>query len=117
MSLPIYSHLFGPLNFWLIDASTPVLSPLLTTNVNILKPSIAETKSKFEAAIETVNESLPTSVALVIMNPYEVEALMRFTASVSYDGLSSKAETHIDTAASLNFVSKDFVVSNGFYKG
>ena len=54
-----------PVNFWLIDASTPVLSPLLTTNVNNLKPSIVET----ESAIETTNENLPTTVALVIMNP------------------------------------------------
>ena len=41
---------------------------------------------------------------------------MRLTASVSYNGLSSKADTLIDTTASLNFVSKDFVVTNGFYK-
>ena len=53
---------------------------------------------------------------LVIMNPYEAEALMRFTAFVCYDGLSSKAYTLIDTPASLNFVSKDFFVTNGFYK-
>jgi hypothetical protein len=50
------------------------------------------------------------------MNTYEAEALMRFPASVSYDGLSSKANTLIDTTASLNFVSKDCVVTNGFYK-
>jgi hypothetical protein len=50
------------------------------------------------------------------MNLYEVEALMRFTAYVSYNGLSSEANTLIDTAASLNFVSKEFVVTNGFYK-
>ena len=72
-----------PVNFWLIDASTPVLSPLLTTNVNNLKPSIVVTESKFEAAIETIDENLPTTTALVIRNPYEAEALMRFTASVS----------------------------------
>ena len=42
---------------------------------------------------------------------------MRFTASVSYDGLSSKPDTLMDTTPSLNFVSKDFVVTNGgFYK-
>ena len=50
------------------------------------------------------------------MNPYVAEALMRFSAYVSYNGLSSKADTLIDTAASLNFVSKDIVVTNGFYK-
>jgi hypothetical protein len=81
-----------------------------------LKPSIVETESKFEATIETTNESLPPAAALVIMNPYEAKTLMIFTASVSYDGLSSNADTLIDTTASLNFVSKDFVVTNGFYK-
>jgi hypothetical protein len=50
------------------------------------------------------------------MDPYEAEALMRFTAAVFYNGLSSKAYTLIDTAASLNFVSKNFVVTNGLYK-
>jgi hypothetical protein len=55
----------------LIDANTPTLSPLLTTNVSNLKPSIVETESKFEAAIETIGESLPTATALVIMNPYK----------------------------------------------
>ena len=50
------------------------------------------------------------------MDPYEAEALMRFTASVSYNGISSKSDTLIDTSASLDFVSKDFVVTNGFYK-
>ena len=105
-----------PVNFWLIDASTPILSPLLTTNVNNLKPSIVETESELESAIETANENLPTSAALVITNPYEREALMRFTAFVSCDELSSKADALIDTATSLNFVNKDFVVTNGFYK-
>ena len=81
-----------PDNFWLIDANTSVLSPLLTTNVNNLKPSIVETESKFEAAIVTTEESLPTAAALVIMTSYEAEALMRFTVSVSYDDLSSKAD-------------------------
>jgi hypothetical protein len=57
------------------------------------------------------DENLSTSFALISMNPYEVEALMQFTASSSYNGLSSMADTLIDTAASLNFVSKDFVVT------
>jgi hypothetical protein len=105
-----------PVNFWLIDANTPVLSPLLTTNVNNLKPSIVKIEPELEAAIETVDENLSTATALVIMDPYEAENLMRFIASVSYNGVSSMAYTLIDTAASLNFVSKYFVVTNGFYK-
>jgi hypothetical protein len=41
---------------------------------------------------------------------------MKFTASKSRNGLFSKASTLIDTATSLNFVSQDFVMTNGFYK-
>jgi hypothetical protein len=103
-------------HFWLIDANTLVLSSLLTTNVNNLKPNFVKIEPELEAVIETIDENLPMAAALVIMDPYEVEALMRFIASVSYDGLTSKAYTLIDTTASLNFASKDFVVTNGFYK-
>ena len=44
---------------------------------------------------------------------------MRFTTSVSYGGLSSKADALIDTTTSVNFVNfvKNFVVNYGFYKG
>ena len=41
---------------------------------------------------------------------------MRFNATVVLNGLSIKADTRIDTAASLNFVSKKFVMANVFYK-
>ena len=106
---------FWPIDFWLIDANTPVLSPLLTANVSNLKPNIVKLESKPEASAEIEDDNLTAATTLVIMNPYEVEALMRFTAFVSYNGLSSKADTLIYTAASLNFVSKDFVVTNSFY--
>ncbi len=41
---------------------------------------------------------------------------MRFNAVVSQENLISKADTLIETAASLNFVSKRFLNANGFYK-
>jgi hypothetical protein len=100
----------------LINANTPVLSPLLATNVNNLKPSIVKIEPELEAATERDDENLPTTVALVIMDPYEADSLMRFIASVSYIGLSSEADALIDIAALLNFVTKEFVVTNGFYK-
>ena len=106
----------SPINFWLIDANTPVLSPLLTTNVSHLKPNIAKAKLEPKLAIETTDENLSTSNVLIIIYPYEVEALMRFTASLSCNELSSKADTLIDTAVSLNFVNKNCVMTNGFYK-
>ncbi len=43
------------------------------------------------------------------MDPCEAEALIRVNATLSYNEFSSKANTLIDTAASLNFVSKDFL--------
>ena len=65
---------------------------------------------------ETVDKFLSTRVAMVIMDPYELEALMRFTASVSLNGLSTKAGTLTSKSASLSFVSNEFVMANGFYK-
>ncbi len=59
---------------------------------------------------------MSTTNAFVIMDPYQVEALMIFTAIISYKELSSRAHTLIDTTSSLNFVSKEFVMANGFYK-
>ena len=85
--------------FWLIDVNTPVLSPLLTTNVGNLKPNIVRVKLEPEAAIKAVDENISTTSALVIVNLYEAEVVIRFTASVSYNGLSSTADTLIDTAA------------------
>ncbi len=41
---------------------------------------------------------------------------MRLTVTISYNELYSKADTLIDTTASINFVSKEFVMTNGFYK-
>ncbi len=102
--------------FWLIDGSTPVLSPLLHIDASNLKPNVVTTKLKPEVAIKVEDESLLRATALFIMDPYQVEALMRFKATVSYKELSLKADTLIDTSASLNFVSKDFVMANGFYK-
>jgi hypothetical protein len=54
--------------------------------------------------------------AMVLMDPYEAAALMRFNATIILNGLSTKEDTLIDTTTSLNFVSKEFVITNGFYK-
>jgi hypothetical protein len=62
-----------PINFWLIDANTPELSPLLTTNVSNLKPKIVKAELEPEVATETVDENLLTTFVLVIMKPYEAK--------------------------------------------
>ena len=104
------------IHFWLIDANTHVLSPLLTTNASHLKHGIVKVESEPEVSLETTDENLSIPITLVIMNPYEAEALMKFTASMSCNGLSSKACTLIDTTTYLDFVSnKDFDTTNDFY--
>ncbi len=59
-----------PINFWLIDASTSVLSPLLNTDASILKPNVVTNELNSEVAIKVEDESLSTSFTLVIMDPY-----------------------------------------------
>ena len=53
---------------------------------------------------------------MVVMDLYEAPALMRLNAIVSLNELSTKANTLIDTTTSLNFVSKDYFIANGFDK-
>jgi hypothetical protein len=67
-----------------------------------------------EAAIEAASKYLSASTTMVTMDPYEAKAHMRLTATMAYYGLSSKPDTLIDTAASINFVRKEFVMANGF---
>ena len=58
------------------------------------------------ASIEAASTYLSAAFAMVVMDPYEAEALMRFNAKNIFNGLLAKNDTLIDTAASLNFVSK-----------
>ncbi len=71
----------------------------------VLKPNIVTTKLESNVAIQATYQYSPTITALVIMDTCEAEALMRFTVSLSYNGLSLKAATLIDNAASLAFAS------------
>ncbi len=91
--------------FLLIDANTPILSPLTTPNVNVPKPNIDATKLEPNVTITTTNKYL-IATATTYINPYEAEALMRITGSMSCNGLPSKRVTLIDTTTSVNFVSK-----------
>jgi len=102
------------IHFWLIT-NIPVLSPLFTTSVKNVKQPIVTIELKPEAAIETTNKYLSAATALVIMKPCESEALMRYTETISYNELASKAYSLIDIVASLNFVSKEFVMTDDFY--
>jgi hypothetical protein len=88
----------------------------MNTSVNTLKTNIVSTQLEANEAIKAANTYLSAPTAMVIMGPYEAATLFRFNATIVLNGLSAKADTLIDTRASLNFVSKEFVVANGFYK-
>jgi hypothetical protein len=103
------------INYWLIHANTPVLSPLISFSVDALKPNIVTTQLEANATIETTNTYLSVATDMVAMDPYELASLMRFNATLPLNGLSTKADTLIGTKASLNFVSKEYVMAYGFY--
>ena len=88
----------------------------MNTRVGALKPNIVTTQLEANAAKEASNTYLLASPTMVIMDPYEAEALMRFNAIVSLNELWAKANTLIDTVTSLNFVSKEIAMANCFYK-
>ena len=68
-------------NFWLIDANTRVFSPQLTSNIGVIKPNSNIAILETNVTIEAEDKKLSASIALVIMDPYEPQALMRFIAS------------------------------------
>jgi threonine dehydrogenase-like Zn-dependent dehydrogenase len=92
------------------------LSPLTNASVNTLEPNIVTTQLEANEAIKAANRYLSATTAMVVMDPYEAKALMRFNSTIVLNGLSAKADTLIDTNPSLIFVSKEFVMTNGFYK-
>ncbi len=106
------------INYWVIDVDTPItettsaiakVADTATAQSKAEQPTDSPTnKLESEAVIEAADKYLSTAAAMVIMNPVEKVSLMRFTAVVSQENISSKADTLIDTEASLNFVSKRF---------
>ena len=59
------------IRFWLIDAITPILSPLTNTSVNTLKPNIVTTQLEANEAIKAANKYLSTSTTMVVIDSYE----------------------------------------------
>jgi choline kinase len=100
----------------LIDANTPIVSPLISIDVGVLKSNIVTTNLETNAAIEAIDKYVLATKNMVIMEPYETEPNMRFTASIFLNGLYTKTNALIDTTTSLDYVSKEFVLANGFYK-
>ncbi len=67
----------------LIDANTHALSPLMNTSVGALKLNIVTAQLKTNASIKVTDTYLSAVSAMVVMDPYEAVALMRFNATVS----------------------------------
>jgi len=88
----------------------------MDTSVGALKSNIVITQLEANATIEATNKYLSATIAMVVLDPFELTVLMRFNATMSLNGLSTKAYTLIDTIASLNFVSKKLVMANGSLK-
>jgi hypothetical protein len=61
-----------------------VLSPLMNTSVSTLKPNIVTSRLETYVVIEAANKYLSTTSAMVVMDPYEAEAHMRFNTKVFF---------------------------------
>ena len=65
----------------------------MNTSVGAFKPNIVTTQLEHNAAIKATNTYLLASADMVVMDPYEAKALMRFNATMFLNGLSAKAYT------------------------
>jgi len=88
----------------------------MNTSAGTLKHNIVSSMLEAITTIEASKIYLSSATTMVVMYPYEAKALMRFDAIVSLNGLPTKGDTRIGTSASVNFVIKEFVMANGFYK-
>jgi hypothetical protein len=114
------------INNWVIDVDTPIMAkiPTIVVKGDLTTPPIIDdlptnthtNGMEPEAAIYAADTYLLAAAALVVMNPLENHSLVRFTVWMSQENITYKADTLIDTAASLNFVSKKFLDGDGFYK-
>ena len=52
------------------------------TSVSTLKPNTVNTLLEANATIEAANAYLSATTAMVVMDPYETKALMRFNAPI-----------------------------------
>ena len=93
------------INYWRIDADTHVPSPSTVSNVCILRSNIVSTKLKAKLYKQLIDMS---HQFFSVIDPYKAETLVRFTPSAFLNGLFSKADTLIDTAASLTSLTKYF---------
>ena len=110
-----------PVNYWVIDKDTPVLSEYLVREQTVPSSDTAATETETvdadpseteEAEVipeniarDAANKYLPTAAAYVIMDPDHPEPLMRVPITIN----DHHTDALIDNAATLNFVSKSFI--------
>jgi hypothetical protein len=97
-----------PINYWVIDKDTSVkVSPPHVKSVD--SPlHINKTNSKSEID----SHWLTTAAALTIMDPNQPKPLMKLPISIEQDSLQFHTNVLIDSATTLNFVSRNFLTRN-----
>ena len=98
-----------PINYWFIDRDIPVKVP--STLVQSVNSPIVIPNSTNQSII--ASHWLPSATVLTIMDPNEPEPLMKLPISIEYDSLRYDTSVLIDSAATLNFVSQEFLIRKG----
>ena len=118
-----------PVNYWVIDKDTPVLSEHNVREHNVPSDDTTATTETESAeappsdidetevnpdiiAQDAANKYLPAAAEYVIMNPDHPEPLMRVPVKIN----DQETDALIDNAATLNFVSKSFIDENKFHE-
>jgi len=94
-----------PINYWVIDKDTCVKMPLPPVNSVNSSLIMNTTNSKYNMA----SLWLPTTVALTIMDPNQLEPLMKLPISVEHDSLQFHTSVLIESATTLKSASEDFL--------
>ncbi len=96
-----------PINYWVIDKDTPIKVPLIT-----MQPiPVGEPPSTTDIP-EMAAHWFPIASALTILDPNQPSPLMKLPISLMVDSNSISTTALIDSAASLNFVSIEFLTRN-----
>jgi len=98
-----------PINYWVIDKDT--LVKVSSTHVQSVSSPMNITNRSNQSVI--ASHWLPPADALTIMEPNEPEPLMKLPIDIEYYSLRYDTGVLIDTSATLNFVSREFLVRNG----
>ena len=94
-----------PINYWVIDKDTPV--KVLSTPVQSESYPVDVTNSSIQ--FDIASHWFPSAAVLTIMDPNEPEPLMKLPISIEHGSLRYDTSVLIDSAATLNFVSQEFL--------